>query len=124
MPLLADIQTRGSAVTFSGFLDQMAHQAATKVSRINTANGGWFATTTFQGEHPFYRFWRGDVRITTFGAVILNFNVSTRANHIAVWADINPDYDPPHLAQTIRHPGAFRCLRNIVGHPYYQLHRR
>ena len=100
VPLLADIQARGSAVR-TDFLDQeWPIDAQRKVSEKIMQLWGLDPAHSHlsESEHPFTtEFWRGDVRITTHYMARDMFSnlysVAHEGGHALYELNINPDYD-------------------------------
>lgn len=125
MPLLADIQARGSAVR-TDFLDQeWPIDAQRKVSEKIMQLWGLDPAHSHlsESEHPFTtEFWRGDVRITTHYMARDMFSnlysVAHEGGHALYELNINPDYDytaVTHGATMGIHESQSRLFENIVG---------
>ena len=113
VPLLADIQARGSAVR-TDFLDQeWPIDAQRRVSEKIMQLWGLDPAHSHlsESEHPFTtEFWRGDVRITTHYMARDMFSnlysVAHEGGHALYELNINPDYD---------YESQSRLFENIVG---------
>ena len=125
VPLLADIQARGSAVR-TDFLDQeWPIDAQRKVSEKIMQLWGLDPAHSHlsESEHPFTtEFWRGDVRITTHYMerdMFSNlYSVAHEGGHALYELNINPDYDytaVTHGATMGIHESQSRLFENIVG---------
>ena len=125
VPLLADIQARGSAVR-TDFLDQeWPIDAQRKISEKIMQLWGLDPAHSHlsESEHPFTtEFWRGDVRITTHYMARDMFSnlysVAHEGGHALYELNINPDYDytaVTHGATMGIHESQSRLFENIVG---------